>query len=522
MSEKNAFYNAVEKPVETPQETINRLTALSLLEYEQCRKDEAKRLGFRPSMLDKATGKEKQEQVSVGGKPLVIEDCEQWHEAVNNDVLDKVLRHIQEHMHIEPYHAVVSVLWLAHTHMYKSFSHTPRLIITAPEPECGKSVLLVHMIGNLVNKPLSTDSITPAVFFRVSEQCEPTFLIDEGELFIKQDSEIIGSLNNGWESVGGALRCTGENHQVCEFPTHAPVAMAGIKLEGKLPPATVSRSLVIELERDCGEILKPWDRDKHKSGLLLTRKKLARWIDDNKDAIKNSKPCLPHELKNRMLDKWKPLFKIAEIAGSHWQDMVIDAYNHFSGNREPSKTEFFLMDLQEALPAKGNIHTDTLINELYKHEDSKYTDYNFKAYDPEKRKIQPMQLSKLLKPYGIKPMSVKVNNCSKKGYKSSALQAIFKRYISEKKHFSPKTGFLGGTPALPSCGAASSRFLGGTLDDEVPSRKALKPASGGESAGVPPRNPINGEKEKKQPILIKKPAVSESDKDCKKDSRYTV
>ncbi len=134
MSSANAFEEGKNQPIETLQEAIDRLTALPAIEYEQCRKEEAEKLGFRASILDKLTDTDSAKQRETSGKKLELKDCEQWHQAVNSDVLNSILNSIQQHMYMAHHDAVICTLWTAHTHMFKDFDHTRRIVITAPAP----------------------------------------------------------------------------------------------------------------------------------------------------------------------------------------------------------------------------------------------------------------------------------------------------------------------------------------------------------------------------------------------------
>ncbi|MCU7837068.1 MAG: DUF3631 domain-containing protein [gamma proteobacterium symbiont of Taylorina sp.] len=449
-----------EEVKETPEKSIQGLAELSPIEYESVRKDKAKELGFRPNELDKFVNDarpEIEDDNSIGGREVAFNDCKMFDgEVIGCEVLDETLNHITRHMHINLHDAVISVLWSAHTHIYSKFNHTPRLIISAPEPECGKTVLLFHMVGNFSNKVLPTDNLSPAVFFRLAEKYEPTFLIDEGDVFINQDSDLIAGFNNGFEPHGGVYRCVGDDHEVRKFPTFAPLALAGIQLEKKLPPATRSRAFIIHLERVGDEINDndSWDKDIHRNGLLNTRKKLARWMHDNSRSIATLKPALSKGLKNRSKDKWTPLFSIAQIAGGEWPAKVLDAYNNSIHAHEPTKSEQFLIDIKSVMPVTGDIHTEILIERLCDMEDSKYKTYNFKALEHDKKKIQSIQISKILSKYKIKPKNVTVLGSQKKGYSSDALQKVFNRYIpkqsvqyEENNNTSPNMEYL---PVQPS------------------------------------------------------------------------
>jgi hypothetical protein len=57
-------------------------------------------------------------------------------------ILDEISDLVIRHMVVLDAEAKVVALWVAHTHVFKKFQHTPRLTITSPEKQCGKSTML--------------------------------------------------------------------------------------------------------------------------------------------------------------------------------------------------------------------------------------------------------------------------------------------------------------------------------------------------------------------------------------------
>jgi len=179
---------------------------------------------------------------------------------------------------------------------------------------------MVHIVGDLIPKPLVTELMKAAPFFRLAEEAKPSYLIDEMDVFIEQDSDLLAAVNNGWEPHGGVLRCIGDDNEVRKFSTHTPVAMAGIELHKKLPATTVSRSVVVHLERAADDELDEddvYEARKHRVGIHETGRRLARWCADAKQEIAGRDPTLPPKVRNRLADKWRPLFAIAEVAGAY-------------------------------------------------------------------------------------------------------------------------------------------------------------------------------------------------------------
>ena len=96
------------------------------------------------------------------------------------EIVDLLKRHIVMGEHS----AIAMALWIIHTYCYRQFSHSPLLLINAPERACGKSVAL-GVVAKLVPRPLECANISVAALFRVVENREPTVLIDEADTFLE-------------------------------------------------------------------------------------------------------------------------------------------------------------------------------------------------------------------------------------------------------------------------------------------------------------------------------------------------
>src|ERR1700730_14776901 len=136
-------------------------------------------------------------------------------------------------------------LWCLHTFAFQLFYCTPRVAITSPVKQCGKTTLL-DVIQRLTCRPLSTGSITAASVFRAVEIARPTLLIDEADTFLGQMDELRGILNSGHRRGGQVIRTVGDNHEPRVFSTHSPCAIAMI---GQLPDTLADRSISIQLRR---------------------------------------------------------------------------------------------------------------------------------------------------------------------------------------------------------------------------------------------------------------------------------
>jgi putative DNA primase/helicase len=354
-----------------------------------------------------------------------------WPEPVDGAVvLTDVAETLQQHMAMRDVDAYVVALWCAHTHVFDRFSHTPRLAITGPAPECGKTVLLSHLIGNLVNRPQSTDNMSPAAFYRMASGYQPAFLIDEVDAWLRVDNDLPGAINGGFERHGGVTRCVGDNQEVRRFRTHAPVAFAGIRLQKKLPDPTLSRSILVELERALpGEVAECYDRRRHKQSLQVLCRQLARWTADCAEALANCDPVLPPGILNRQADKWQPLFALASTAGGLWPEWIKRALLAEEGSHTGTKGILLLEDIRTVLDSghySPVIFTDELIGDLCEPEDSVWRDHNFRSKET---KIKPRQLSNLLAGFKCKPAKQRRGEVVRSGYRADQLQAAIRRYL---------------------------------------------------------------------------------------------
>jgi putative DNA primase/helicase len=453
---------------------IKQLSELSPLEYDRKRVEVADRLGVRVSTLDKEVSKARGSESEGQGRPVTLYEPEPWPTSINGcHALDEALSIIRRHMVITDNEAYACVLWAAHEHIFDIFSHTPRLLITAPDAECGKTLLMAHIVGNMLTRPKVAESLSPAPFFRLAEIYKPAFLIDEVDAFIEKDSDLLPGINNGWEPHGCVIRCVGDDFEPREFSTHTPVAVAGINLSKKLPTATFSRSIVINLERAADDEIPDgdiYDTKKHKAAILEVGRKLARWCANNKEKIRHQEPMLPPKVRNRMADKWGPLFSIAHVAGGDWPERVKKALFGQPDLSEPSKALQLLIDIKDVLSEhERHVGTTDLIGRLSNMEDSPWKDYNFRERDDERRMITNRQLSGLLNRYGVKAKVIRIGNSTPRGYRRIDFEQAWKRYV--KCIPSPYPPEKGATPQHPSNHAASSGSGSATKKKNVSDKK---------------------------------------------------
>ena len=409
---------------------VGELAQLSPIEYDKVRESEAEKLGIRVSTLDaevkKARGATGDD--SAQGQAVDLTDPDPWPDPVDGvELLDQVRSTIGAYIAL-PAHADIAVpLWIAHTHCFDAFIHSPRLNAFAPEKGCGKTHLL-DVTATMTPKSVRVENLSTAVLFRLVDKCRPTLLIDECDSHLRDNEELRGALNSGHKRGGVVMRCEGDGNEVRQFKVFGPVALAGI---GELPGTLKDRSIIIRLKRAMkGEIQRKFDA-RHIDAEQVLCRKLARWCRDHYQQIKRIDPAMPESMYNRVADNWRPLFAIAQIAGGHWPKLVKEAALALNAeNDDDSIRVRLLADVSAVFAAKcvDRISSVDLASALNAIEDAPWSEYDHG------RPISKNKLSRLLKPFGVVSNSVRLGTVTAKGYHLDQFSESFNRYLPGAKN----------------------------------------------------------------------------------------
>lgn len=225
------------------------------------------------------------------------------------------------------------------------------------------------------------------------------------------------------------LRTVGDNHEPKMFKVWGAKALAGISLEKHLPDATLSRAIVFNLRRKLPH--ENVSRLRHAEPGLFAgiASKLARFAEDHAQQVRQARPALPDELSDRAQDNWEPLLAIAGCAGPEWLQRATKAALKLSGEREETAStgNELLADIKQIFERKqiDKIRSADLITELVEDQKKSWAAYiNGKP-------ILPVQLAKLLSPYGIKPKTVRFGVRTPKGYEAAQFTDAFARYLAD-------------------------------------------------------------------------------------------
>jgi hypothetical protein len=361
------------------------------------------------------------------GRRLEFPEIEPWPEPVNSaEVLSDVADAFSRYMSLPSGAADVLALWCAHAHCFEAFQCSPRLNISSPEKQCGKTTLR-DLIALLVPRPMQAENLTVAVLFRAVQSAKPTLLADECDAWLGKNDEIRGLLNAGHRRGGQAFRCEGDGHEVRGFEVFAPAVLCGI---GALPGTLHDRSIKIGLRRaKRGEVEERFDSRRTQREIELCRK-LARVCADSYSLLEECDPVLPPNVFNRLADNWRPLFAVAEVAGGDWPTRASHAFANLVVKEEPDahgEGTMLLVDIREIL--NGNdcerIFSRLLVDELCSVSDRPWAEAN------RGRPITEHWLARRLALFRIKPKTMRIDADRAKGYEISDFTDAFERYLTE-------------------------------------------------------------------------------------------
>jgi len=374
---------------------------------------------------------------------------EPWAEPVNGaELLDAIKRELERFVVFPKWGAVTFTLWIVHTYAWMLRDVTTYMGIESPEKECGKSTLLM-VLSKFVNRPALSSNISASAVFRVITELAPTLLIDEADTSLRGRDEFTGILNAGYtrdtayvwrmsydlaagggeseEGAGGSEGVTPAGH-VERYSTWCPKGIATI---GRLEPTLASRCIVFRMHRKTeAEVC---ERLKRLDATELTRK-CARFVADHTEEIAKGEPAIPEGLTNRAADIWEPLLVLADLAGGSWPAAAREAaIGATTRAEEHSPIGSLLLDIFMAfsLAKADRLFTRDLVAALGVGEERPWWQLT------RGRPVTEMWLSAQLRPYGIRPRTVRIGEQTAKGYVEEDFKETYRRYIpkAEKEAF---------------------------------------------------------------------------------------
>ena len=400
---------------------VERLAKLSPLEFDRVCKLEASNLGVTVATLTSEVKKARKTGGALTQEMQGHWKVDPWAVEVNGrELIGEISKRIHRHLVMSEHGVRAVALWIVFTWMHKAAVYSPIMLVSSPEAECGKSTLL-GLISYLVPKGLTIVEISPAVLYRMIEKWHPTLIVDEADVAFKNNPELRAVINAGWTRGTGVPRCHPETHDPEFFETFGPKA---IGLKGlNVPGTTLSRSIVIEMERKLPDDKAVDFAHADDEGLADLRSKLKRFAEDNIGKLPI--PVMPEGFNNRLAANWRLMLSIAQLCGRGGQARSC-AVALSKRSDEASLGVELLRDIRDTFVKRriDRIRSEELVNKLVGIEDRQWREMPFTG-----KPITQTILAKQLKPYGVRPTTIKFEgDIAFKGYRLDQFEKAF-RYI---------------------------------------------------------------------------------------------
>ena len=143
---------------------------------------------------------------------------------------------------------------------------------------------------------------------------------------------------------------------------------------------------------------------------------------------------MPDELTDRQQDAIEPLLAIADEAGGHWPQRIrVAAVKLFQLVEDQNTGVQILGDIRAIFDslAEDKISSADLLEKLKEIETSPWADWS------KGKGLTANGLSRLLKPFGIGPRTIRLEDKTPKGYSRDSFEDAFSRYLSSQASVSP-------------------------------------------------------------------------------------
>jgi hypothetical protein len=320
--------------------------------------------------------------------------------------------------------------WIIHTHVFNRFMVTPRLLLTSPVRNCGKTTLL-DVCSRLVARPEKTDNTSAAAIYYLVDTAHRTLLVDEADnLELGAKSVLRAVLNSGHRKGGSVMRFISGHPK--RFATFAPVAVASIDV---LTLPLMSRSITIRMTRHDGtRPLRRFDTA-DTADLDAIYSHVLSWV---RTATLNPDPAIPPEVRGRQADNWRPLIAIADACSEAWGTSVREAAIAFAKEQaDEDAVVLLLQDILEVFDTRGvdRLASKLLVEDLVGMDDAPWSEWRGVHGDRQARRLSQGELAQLLQPFGIRPQSIwplrrQPNSKSAKGYYRHQFEVAWRAYCA--------------------------------------------------------------------------------------------
>jgi hypothetical protein len=369
-----------------------------------------------------------------------------------SDLLGDIEATIKKHVILGDHAAAALALWVLHTYTFELRDTVAYVAIESPEKRCGKTTLL-SVLAAMACKPLIASNITVGALFRSVHTCSPTLFIDEADTFMAGNTTMRGIINSGntrrtayvlrlsaakkaavslapigGESQGEGAGSDSQPSTINHQPTDSGLKKYScwcpkvISMIGQVPDTIADRSIVVKMARklvtETCLPLAQLETDDIKS-------RCARFALDSGAAIAQSPKIRCDGLNDRAADTFDPLFVIARLAGPAWETKLRAAALALSSTADLEHSGAgLILDILD-------IFAETDVEKIFTRNLVSYLrDGGVKSQTLRGASINEYHISKILRPYGIKPVSIRIGKEVRQGYHAADFHEALKRYVS--------------------------------------------------------------------------------------------
>lgn len=211
-----------------------------------------------------------------------------------------------------------------------------------------------------------------------------------------------------------------------EFDTFSPKVLAGIAT-GRLPDTIRDRSIIIAIDRKLKtERVERLRHRRLEKEVKLLRERLQKWAEQNAEALSEFELAAPiDKISDRLEDAWEPLLAIADLAGEDYPERAIKSAIELAAEEaeDAGPSHAVLRALHKVFAFWDAMFSRDVVAALNSQET--FAEWNDGAG------IKPTQLASLLKPYRVKPRTVRIAEKTAKGYLREQLERAWQRYTPD-------------------------------------------------------------------------------------------
>ena len=333
--------------------------------------------------------------------------------------------------------ALAISLWVMHSWAFEGSHATPYLAVQAATKQGGKTRLL-ETLEFVVARPWKTSGASEAVLFRRIDRVHPTLLFDEIDTVFagKEDASApVRRIINAGNLPGAVVsRMIGEGSNMTEkdFSVYCPKVLAGIANDQvRWPDTIVDRSVVIRMKpRMRSEPISRMRRPRVREEVGPLCAQLERWASEHISALQVAEPHWPDALDDRTCEAWDPLLAIADLAGGDIPQMARKAAVALQKGNDADDGQAGLVLLGALRDVFGGEHA--LSSEQICTAINDDDNLPFGAWNKTEG-LNARGLAKLLKPFEIKPRTVRPSGASStaRGYLREQFKDPWARWFDD-------------------------------------------------------------------------------------------